>query len=245
MKGEIMEQKLQIKTPDNHLIYGTLSGSDKPKDKLVIFVHGFTGFCNEHIFYNGAKFLKNNNIANFRFDLYNWQDKARSFLDCDIQTHVDDLKTVFNYFKDEYQKIYLIGHSLGGIVVLESKLPAAGIILWDSSHSGSKILDEEYEYISSKQIYLLNWGIVYAIGKKMYDDKKFYSDPKELISWIRCPIKIICAGDGVLVEGGEEYYKLAKEPKEFSLIEGADHTFDEGDTEDELFQQTLDFVKKY
>lgn len=238
-----MEKKIVVDTPDNHKIYGTLNEPKDETDKLVIFVHGFTGNSNEHIFFNGAKVLNKNNIASFRFDLYSWEEGARHMPDCDIQTHVDDLTTVFNYFKDKYKNIYLIGHSLGGIVVLESAIPAYGIVLWDPSHAESYIGENDYKYVKELDGYLLDWGVVYVIGKKMHDDKKQYTRPEELMKNVKCPIKIINAEKGVLTEGGKDYYKLAKEPRAHAIIKNGGHTFDEEGTEEELFKGTIDWIK--
>lgn len=47
-----MEKELKIKTPDKKLIYGSFVSAGKKSDKLVIFVHGFTGHKNEHIFFS-------------------------------------------------------------------------------------------------------------------------------------------------------------------------------------------------
>lgn len=240
-----MESKISINTPDDHIINGILNEPNEKTEKLVIIVHGFTGNCNEHIHYNGAKYFKDEGIASFRFNLYSAEEKARSMVDCDIQTHVNDLRTVFDYFKGKYLKIYLVGHSMGGIVVLESKLDVDGIILWDSSHGASSINNSIYKYNESLKSYILNWGIVYVIGKKMFEDKLKYTAPDILMSQVNCPIKIICAGNSEVIEGGKDYYRLAKEPKSFKIIEGACHTFDEEGTEDELLKETAEWVKLY
>lgn len=240
-----MEKEIIIDTPDGHKIYGFLSTPKEKPDKLVIFVHGFTGNCNEHIFFNGAKYLRGEGIANFRFDLYNWQKGGRTFTDCDIQTHVDDLKTVVEYFKNKFKKIYLIGHSLGGIVVLQAGLDVDGIVLWDPSHAASFIGEDDYEYNEGLGAYLLKWGVVFVVGKKMHDDKLQYTAPEILMAGIKCPIKIICAGNGVLKEGGKNYYSLAKEPKELVIIEGAGHTFDEDGVEEKLFAETAEWVDRF
>lgn len=237
-----MEREVVIKTPDGFNIYGTLALPEEKSEKLVIFVHGFTGDRNEHIFFNGAKFLKANSIASFRFDLYSWQKDARTFTDCDIQTHVDDLCTVFDHFKDEYKKIYLVGHSWGGIVVLHSELTTAGIILWDCSHPSNAFEEDEYKYNEMLGAYLLYWGNVYVVGKKMHDETLNMMPAVDLVSWVKAPIKVICAGNGVLIDGGKNYFELAKEPKAFVVIEGAGHTFDEEGTEEKLFQETHDWI---
>lgn len=236
-----METKVSIKTSDDHIIYGTLNSPENKTDKLVIFVHGFTGNCEEHIFFNGAKFLKSKGIASFRFDLYNWQEKGRIFMDCDTQTHVDDLKTVFNHFKNQFSKIYLVGHSWGGVVVLDSKLDAAGIILWDPSHCSSN-WEGDYTYVESLDSYLLNWGVVFVVGKKMYKDTLECKKADDLILGNDSAIKVICAGKGELIEGGKEYIGLAKGLKAFVIIEGAGHTFDEEGTEDKLFKETINWI---
>jgi esterase/lipase len=240
-----MEKEVVINTTDDHKIYGLLNSPERKTDKLVIFVHGFTGNSNEHIFFNGAKHLKENNIASFRFDLYTWREKGRSFTDCDIQIHVDDLKTVFDHFKSEFAQIYIVGHSLGGVVVLESKLDPTGIILWDCSDVSDFLEDGDYEYNKSLDAYLLNWGLVFVVGKKMYEDTMHMKSATELISNIHSPIKIICSGEGILIKGGKEYFDLAKEPKSFAIIKNAGHTFDEEGTEEELFKETVDWVKKF
>lgn len=239
-----MEKKILIDTPDNHKIYGTLNAPDNSSDKLVIFIHGFTGNSNEHIFFNGAKELNKNNIASFRFDLYSWEEGARHMPDCDIKTHVDDLTTVFDHFKDKYRKIYLIGHSLGGIVVLESALPASAYILWDPSYASTYMEANDYKYVKELDAYTLDWGVVYVIGKKMREDDWTQTSSEELMSMVKCPVKIINAEKGVLTEGGQNYFKFAKEPKSYAIIKNAGHTFDEEGTEEELFKETIDWIKR-
>ena len=240
-----MEKQISIKTPDGHIIYGILDSPEEKSDKLVIFVHGFTGNCNEHIFFNGAKYLRKQSIASFRFDLYSWQKKARAFPDCTTETHVLDLRTVYNYLHNEYSQIYLIGHSWGGIVVLESKLDVSGIILWDSAHPDCPFTEREYEYNKALNAYLLKWGLVFLVGKKMHDQTMKIKPARDLISGIHSPLKVICAGRGELIKGGREYCDLAKEPKSFAIIEGAGHTFDEEGTEKKLFEETANWLKEF
>ncbi|MFA5827095.1 MAG: hypothetical protein WC839_01190 [Candidatus Paceibacterota bacterium] len=42
-----MRKEIQLKTKDEHIIYGTFDSVKKSKT-LLIFVHGFTGHRNEH-----------------------------------------------------------------------------------------------------------------------------------------------------------------------------------------------------
>lgn len=240
-----MERNLNINTPDGHVIYGTLKLPKENADKLVIFVHGFTGFRNEHLFFNGAKFFAQKGVATFRFDLYSDEKGGRTFTDCDTQTHVDDLQSVYDYFKTEYKKVYLVGHSWGGVVVLQLKLNVSGIILWEPSHSSFDFKEDEYKFNEALDAYLLNWGNVYVVGKKLHDETINIIPAAKLISGINSPIKIISAGNSNLLEGGKDYYKLAQEPKAFTIVDGASHCFDEEGAEEELFAETFDWIDKF
>ena len=51
-----MEEEIKIPLEDKKYLYGILRGHlNKP---LVVFVHGFTGYKNEHQFFNAARFFE-------------------------------------------------------------------------------------------------------------------------------------------------------------------------------------------
>lgn len=112
-----MEQFLTIPTADNKKIYGRLRGSlDK---SLVIFVHGLGGRMDQHIYYNGARFLEENGISSFRFNLYMDAPRARNLSYCTLQNHSLDFDTVCSYFRQKgVKKIIAVGHSLGGPTII-------------------------------------------------------------------------------------------------------------------------------
>jgi esterase/lipase len=91
----------------------------------------------------------------------------------------------------------------------------------------------------------MDWRVRGVMSKKMYKEWTDFSSPKEATKHITKPLKVIVAGDGILVDAGKDYYKYAKGPKEFAVIKGATHTFNEDGTEEKLFAQTYTFVKKY
>ena len=243
-----MEKEIKIKTTDNHLIYGTLNELKKP-DKLIIFVHGLTGDQNEHIFYNAVKFFPKRGYATFRFDLYSGEKKGRSLSKCTIKLHAQDLNRVIAYFKKRFKKVFLVGHSLGGATILVSDISkTTGVVLWDPSCNlgeGLVGIDKYCKYNRCLNAYIFQWGTEYIIGKKMYEEWKDFPGPKELMKKVHKPIKIICAGKGVLVKGGKEYFKYATKPKAFVIINQAYHNFDEEGIEEKLFQETLSWIKKY
>lgn len=213
---------------------------------LLIFVHGLTGYQNEHIFYNGARYFAERGINTFRFNLYSGERGGRTLINCGLSTHASDLNIVAKFFRKDFYKIFVAGHSLGGITVLlaDNNL-VDGIILWDSSFTMGKDSKKCVRYNKCLDAYLIRWGTEFLLGKKMYSEWRTFPKPRIVIARINKPIKIIVAGAGRLIKAGQEYFKYAKEPKEFTIIKGAGHNFNEDDTAQKLFVSTYSFIKKY
>lgn len=240
-----MEQLLKIPTSNNKVIYGRLRGSqDNP---LVIFVHGLGGRMDQHIYYNGARFLEKNGISSFRFNLYAWEKDARKLGECTLETHSYDLDIVVDYFrKNGVKKIFVVGHSFGGPTILLSKnKDFDGIILWDPSFAYPKSF-EGAQYIDSLDMYKVTWEFDVLIGKDMVEEGKTLREKEEqAIKEITIPIKIINAGNSWLAEAGKRYFELTKGPKERVVIDKASHGFDEDGVEEKLLQETLSWIQKY
>ena len=98
------EIEVKIRTPDKKVIYGTLGRAKKKAGTLVVFVHGFTGHQNEHIFFNGSKLFAQKGLDTFRFDLYTGGKKgARHFRDTSISVHGKDINAVVKFFRNKYK----------------------------------------------------------------------------------------------------------------------------------------------
>jgi len=138
----------------------------------------------------------------------------------------------------------VVGHSYGApTILLSKKKDYDGIVLWDGSYD-EKGFDFEAKYIKGTTWYRLLWGVEMIIGKKMYDEpKKIMWD--KLMDDINVPIKFLTSGNGPLVEAGRKYYSQARDPKELYVIKGAGHTFDEDGVEEELFNETVSWFKKF
>ncbi|MDP4000732.1 MAG: hypothetical protein Q8P83_00605 [bacterium] len=239
-----MEKRLTLKTEDNFTIYGTLNNSSVASSKLIIFVHGLTGSQNEHQYFNAVPFFTKQGFDTFRFDLYSRGDNARQLSNCSITIHAQDLTTVVNYFKDTYDQVFLVGHSLGVPVVLHTNLaPITKIILWDPT-SGMKSLEEKKCVYNEKlEKYILNWGKEIILGQNMIDEWKKTSNLKALVDKITKPCKFVFAGNGNKYEAWKPYLKLIKVPYEFAVVSGATHIFLEEGTEKKLFDETLKWLQ--
>lgn len=244
-----MEKVVKIRTKGGFIIQGILTlASKKAVGKLVIFVHGLTGFKNEHIFYNGAAFFAKKGFDVFRFDLYPGGKGSRKLSRSTLKTHALDLNRVVKHF-GKYKKIFIVGHSLGGLTVLFADLKnISGIVLWDPScNLKNELLGlaDYCRYNKALKAFIMNWGVEVVIGREMYEEWKHVPHPKDLMRGINVPVEIINAGKGVLKKAGREYFKWAKRPKKLLVINNAGHTFDEEGAEKKLLEGTLDWIRRF
>lgn len=152
-----MRTQIQLKTPDNHIIYGTLDSDNN--QTLLIFVHGITGNQNEHHYFNAVPFFTRNGFDTFRFDFYSDEDGARSLGEGTITGHAKDLELIINNFIDKYKQVILIGHSLRAPVILKTSLSSISkIVLWDPTTGFKTIEDKDGEYYPEIDKYILHWG---------------------------------------------------------------------------------------
>lgn len=238
-----MQKELKIKANDGKLIYGTLAVAKKKSDKLIIFVHGFTGHRNYHMLFNGARFFSEKGFDTFRFDLYSTQKKARNFSDTKISQHGRDITDVLKFFRDKYKKIYVVGHSYGGTSLLfVDQYLADGFIFWDASYvEPDKDSKGNIKYNKALDAYILDWRIETIIGKNYIQELKHFLDCGSLINKINIPVLFITAGKGA-VKHGIKYFKAANEPKKLVNIKTANHNFDDWKDEDFLFKKTFDWL---
>ncbi len=241
-----MEKELEIKTPDRKYINGALGFSKKKTSKLVIFVHGFTGHANEHIFFNGSKFLTTNGFDTFRFDLYaGGKKRHRHFKDVSISLHGKDINSVVDYFRKKYKEIIVVGHSYGGVSLLftdQSKID--GFIFWDASYISSKDAREDMFFNKKMNRYVLDWGIEILVGNRFVKELKNFKDCGELAGRITKPVLFITAGKGNSKDG-IKYFKYANRPKKLINIKTADHNFNSWESEEELIRHTYNWLRQF
>lgn len=239
-----MEKQLKIPLSNKKFIYGLLR--DALEKSLVIFVHGFTGDRNEHQFFNGARFFKKHGFSSFRFNLYDWKNDARKLEECTLSLHGQDLDTVVEHFRKEgAKKIFVVGHSFGGVTVLLSrKKDFDAAVLWDPSDEPAIVTKAKYVKELDRYYVTRDTSYGFTISKEMYEENKKLK-PFELIKKLHTPVKVIVAGAGILAKGGKKYFQYANEPKAFAIIPKATHCFDEDGTEKKLFKETLLWFKQF
>ena len=201
---------------------------------------------NEHIFFNGAKFFNQKGFDAFRFDLYSAEKGGRHFTNTSISMHGADTNLVVNYFKKQYKKIYLVGHSYGGTTLLfVDTTNVSAMVFWDASYVDSKRETNYFKYNKHIDGYIVKDRYDYIVGNKFIDELKNFPDCGNLVSKIHIPVKFITAGGRGNPKGGKKYLAKANKPKELANIKNADHCFDRFEYEQKLLEETLNFIRKY
>jgi len=112
-------KKVYFYNKEKERLVGIIHNPKKKTNKGIIFVHGFKGNKEQEMILNLAKRLSSRyNVL--RFDFSGNGESGGEFKDQSYSKYIEELKNAIKFFKNE--KICLIGHSLGGnIIVLEEK----------------------------------------------------------------------------------------------------------------------------
>ena len=108
--------------------------SEEEKSPLLILCHGFTGHMEEPHIVGAARAARAAGCAVLRVELYGHGHSGGSFRDHNIRIWVDELVQIIDRVRglDFVSKIYLSGHSQGGLAVMlaaaERKDAVAGLI---------------------------------------------------------------------------------------------------------------------
>ena len=244
-----MEKELDIQISKKFKVHGRFGGS--LAQPLVIIVHGLPCSIMEGLYIDACRYFQKSGFATYRFNLYGWQNGSRQLISSTLATHAADLDAVVRYFRKRgVKKIYVAGHSFGGpTILLSHDQDFNAAVLWDPSYDIS-FAKKKYgfsggQYVKKLNGYFMKWGANTVIGKKMADEVDALKWD-ELAKNFYCPLKLIAAGQGILVRGVKRYFKTANLPKDLLVIEGATHYFDETDKiREQLFQASQDWFERF
>jgi len=243
-----MEKNIKIKLSKKFSLYGKFS--DSFNQPLFIIAHGFSGNMDEEFYRSATYWFGKHGFSTFRFNFYGHQKDARQLMDCTLKTHSADIDTIVRYFRKQgVKKIFVAGHSFGGLVILCSRdQNFDGAVLWDPSYkiSFTKTTGDfpGGKYIKEINGYLMKWGINVIIGKVMAEEV-------DSLSWdliaknFKVPFKIILAGKGAL-KGAKKYLNSAKAEKDLMIIKGATHYFnDQKGMREKVFKASKEWFRKF
>ena len=199
------------------------------------------------ILHQGARAFEAQGFASFRYDQYSWRKDSRNLVDSTVDLLAGDLDQVVAYFrKRKFQKIIVIGHSLGAWIILKSPMKGFdGVVFWDGSYKLNKIYRKRFvPGVGCVQ----KWGIDIAFGKKWIDEAQAFTKPELSLRGIKCPIKLIYSagpGGGGILDGAKAYYREANSPKSLTILKTADHNFCNDGVVEKLTTTTIAWLRRY
>ncbi|MCC5912999.1 MAG: alpha/beta hydrolase [Balneolaceae bacterium] len=198
----------------------------------ALFAHCFTCSKNLRAVGNIAKALNKKGIAVFRFDFTGLGDSGGKFEDTNFSSNIDDLINASKYMEDEMSAPeILIGHSLGGAAVIQaaSKIESSRAVVTigapsDPTHVQKHFESKRDEIEESGSAIVKLAGRPFRIKKQFLDDLEKSKMDKQMENLGRALLVMHAPlDDTVGIDNAAHLYKMAKHPKSFISLHGADH----------------------
>lgn len=244
-----MEKQITIKR-DGLLLRGLIDLPEQDEFDLVILMHGFTsdlGYSKRRVFYDLTPALRKKGLGTLRFDFNGHGKSEGSLSEMTIFNELADANAVLNFAQQlkGVRRIYLLGHSQGGVIAslmaayypdLIAKLvlmsPAATLI--DDARLGicqGSIYDPHHipNTVTVKQKTISGFYFRTAQLLPLYDIAKHYEGP----------VCLIHGTDDTIVNpvASLRYHDVYKNST-LNLIPNCDHSY----LDEEKRQQTIAIV---
>ena len=240
-----MDHDFSIPSGDGKKVYFRINQPDDEArpGTIAVFVHGFTGSIEEHIYQEAAKAFPEHGIATCRIVLYNGRlEAARRIDECSLMENVHDVESVIEWLKGEgYRKVHLIGHSLGGIIaILASHEHVEKMVLWDPTTGFQTTEEKGFIWNECLSRYVSYRRIPVIISKYMIEQWKAWKADM-LAERIDVPVKFIFATKYNKYNSWRQSLRLVRPEHEVAFIE-AGHTFSEECASEKLMRETIGFL---
>lgn len=246
MKGE---ETLALPTPDGKTIYVLLnSAGDTPAGQAVVIAHGLTGYPNEATYYVASRYFMARGYDVYRPFFYGVPADARKLVDCTAQIHAADLAQTCAFARGLHQRLYVVGHSYGGLALLLANPDADAFAFWDSSFDPyESFWKTDLERVPGTPFYQLNWGTSNLIGPAMIAEAKALHPGRAaaFAKKIQTPSLVALAAECIERQAPRALFEALTCEKELAEIANADHNFSRDDTIQTLCEKTESWFQRF
>ena len=214
--------------------------SHQPATRAIILSHGLTGNPTEFIHMAARDYFTALGYDVYRFAYYWTGPQYRLLRDCTLQIHAHDLNAVIAKVRGAHQKIFVCGHSYGGMTMLFANPQANAISFWDSAFDPwNEFWRDEKIDLPALNMYGIGWGSVHLIGPAMVDEARTLNAAQaaQMATALTAPAQVIIAEKGGH-RGSQAIFEHHPGPKDFQEISDATHCFTDGLIVQELFDAT-------
>ncbi len=230
------------------------------KVPMALIFHGFTGNKMEphFIFVKLSRKLEQVGIASLRFDFLGSGESDGEFKDMTLSGELDDAEAILNYAKTlefvDKDKIFVVGLSMGGAVASmlagRHAQDVAALCLWAPAGNMGELIQAGINQMQAAGINASSMEH-FDFGGNLVG-KAFVEDVLSLdIYKIAAPYDkrvLILHGDKdatVPISASYRYLEVYGDRAKLHVIEGADHTFNKWEWEQEVIEKTVEFLKSH
>lgn len=229
---------------DGKNIRGYFHKPPKHADKLVIFLHGFTGNKTEHSYHfrDFSRVLEKHSIASVRFDFRNNSESDGEFKDFKLLEAFIDAKEIINKFGKAYKEVILLGYSMGGAIASNIKNPLVNkLVLWSPAFNLGENLEKRFLNLFNETNEVVTSGFVYS--KEMVDSFVNYCFTS---NWNTGLSTLITYGmkDEVVSYDYIKRYNKENNSSHLLVYENSGHGYDDVSEFQKLMDDTLAFILK-
>ena len=221
---------------------------------FVIFAHVFTGNKNLVASKHISRALTMNGFGVMRFDFTGLGESEGDFSDTNFTSNVEDLEAAAEYITREYMApSVLVGHSLGGAAAIFASAKIESIKAVVSIGSPSYPEHVAHLLKDKKQVIELDGSAEVNIGGRKFMIKKQFLDDLNaqnhipIIKNLNKALLVMHSPQDTIVniDNAANIYKLAKHPKSFVTLDGADHMLTNKDDAFYAGSVIASWVKRY
>ncbi|MBU3216316.1 alpha/beta hydrolase [Clostridium estertheticum] len=228
------------------------------KVPIVIIFHGFCGdkMGPHFIFVKLSRLLEKAGIACIRFDFAGSGESDGDFIDMTMDTELKDANNILNYVRTlefvDNDRIGIVGLSMGGAIASMlagvRKSDIETLCLWaPAGNMDEIILDKHYigggfEEFTQNGYFDVE-GLL--VGTKFVDNVKNIKIYEKAAEYDKKSLIIHGDKDDVVsLSASQKYIDFWGDSSLLKVISGANHTFDKREWEEQVINNTIEFIEK-
>lgn len=177
-------KKVILKNNKGERLVGIISSSGCKEKPMVIIAHGYNIDKDSFLYKDISNGLNENGFSTFRFDFSGYGESEGKREKATISKGLENLKVVVDYIHNQgFNKIVLLGHSLGGtICILESirnekvtALISLSSVVYPKKMKGDKFPKEIVDKVMKYGKFIFVKGSKrYILTREFFDDLEKY-----------------------------------------------------------------------
>lgn len=219
----------------------------RPK-KAIVIGHGLGGSPTGYMHLMARNYYNALGYDVYRMAFYWDASYHRKLHETTLAIQGQDLNAVIAHVRDTHDKLFVVGHSYGGLTLVFANPQVNAMSFWDSSYQPwDRIWSKSTSPAADGKTHLLHWQYCLTIGQAMMDEGKALTrDAASLMTrQIVTPSQVVVAGEGTMKADTQMLYDDLSCEKEIVTVDGAGHMFVEGQVIYELFDKTHQWFGKH